>query len=1130
MQPKLKSLLLVITLFLPIALVAQDIPDEFGGVIYKGNIESIARGVLDGNLIQTNFRNHGELSRWSDNPWGVWPRDIGGRHIDGVGVVIAGKVPGERAKWSEFGGKADTTLNPVIIRYRQAGIRSSPYTGEAWGWLPLPGFNNPNRENAQGQAEPVPALSNDPSSWPSFWPDRLSEDDPGWAGTWNGRDGRFASADLESYYVMDDFSDLEYAYGLETAGPHSEFGVYIPNPADSTIGGFASQMKVRIFQWANLLAEDTMFLIYSITNKGAATQDSMYFSQIVDYGLGNEETDDNATYDPILDLVYGFDSNGIGTPSPQGGIQTTYALGYTGFAFLESPANDNNMLDDDSDGIIDESRFETNNFVLTTTAEIEAYVDANYDRALFEEFYSVLEERPAYITQRWFPSDENMDWVTFEDTNGNGIRDEGEPLNNDIGRDGLSTFDFGYPGPDDGEGDGMPTQGEPNYNDLDVDESDQIGLSGFELNTRPFYETANLNKDTWLFNRLELALFDDPTQEPPAETLADNEPFIFFISGPVQLGSANSGLKNTDFFSTAWIFGDDEIDFFKNRRIVQNIYNADYNFAQPPLEPTLDAQAGDGKVTLSWDDVSVRSFDRFLQEFDFEGYKLYKSTDNIFSSARTITDVNGNPKFFQPIARWDLDNDVNGYVPVLDGEAVYDLGSDTGLEFSYLDEDVVNGKIYYYAIVAYDRGVVSDGGAPGIDPQESPFRIAVNSSGLVTSSSKSSSVVIPTTPPAGFVAGSAVENLTTVTTGTGTGAASVSIVSENLLNESVTYRASFTDTASTLGDFRVTESFKLSIVDPSKNSSNSVASDSVLIDSTTFVSATKIIDGFVLNLMNSSSGEVIANKTGYISNEGTENELYSLNPADLDGLNTDWVVSIEESESSSAVTTDSDYELLFADSLYETPRIRGTSFLTRYEIPLFARNINTDEPATILMEDVDGDTTLSVGDRLSIIDIDGRTNKFRFDFSFTGTNSNAPVAGDKIIISTTRAFGSDDTFDFTMRKGSVDNEIAKNELEDIFVAPNPYVGAASWERKSTSFGRGERKITFFNLPQKCTIRIFNVRGELIRTIEHDGNFNDGSADWDLLTNNNEDVAYGVYFYHVSAPGVGEYVDKFAVVK
>ena len=61
-----------------------------------------------------------------------------------------------------------------------------------------------------------------------------------------------------------------------------------------------------------------MFIIYRISNKGENDQSRLFFSQIIDYGLGQDEDDDNATYDPLLDLVYGWDSNGIGTPTQAG--------------------------------------------------------------------------------------------------------------------------------------------------------------------------------------------------------------------------------------------------------------------------------------------------------------------------------------------------------------------------------------------------------------------------------------------------------------------------------------------------------------------------------------------------------------------------------------------------------------------------------------------------------------------------------------------------------------------------------------------------------------------------------------------------------------------------------------------
>ena len=1123
-------------------LAQQTIPDSLDGVVYRGEFNNIARGVIDGNLIETNFRNHGELSRWNDLPWGVWPRGVGGRHIDGIGVLVSAYVDGvspDRVETfddyvsitSDPNFRPDITLNPVIINYREAGARTSPYSGNLWGWLPLPGFNNPNRIDpiTLGSA-PVPALSNDRDSWPEFWPDRIYEDDSGWPGTWNGRDGRFPSSDQESYYVMDDFSDLEYAVGLETEGPHSNLGVYYPSPLnDPTMGGLGLQTQIRLFQWANVLAEDAMFIIYRITNKSEQDQSRLFFSQIVDYGLGQDEEDDNASYDPFLDVVYGWDSDGLGDPTNAG--ESRYELGYAGFAFLESPANDVNELDDDQDGITDESRFLEDYQVLTSPAQIESYVAANYDADQFELFYGEsIEQRPAYKAGIWYTTDENMDWIGFSDTNENGIWDVGEQLNNDVGADGLSPFDLNYPGPDTGEGDGMPTNGEPNYNELDVDESDQIGLTGFDLNTRPFYESGdNLRDDNWMFERIEATLFSNPDYvEPP--TVVANEPFILFTSGEVELFSEDKvDAKSTDFFSTAWIFGDDEQDFFKNRRTVQNIYNSDYNFAQPPIMPTLTAVPGDEQVVLSWDNLSLDSFDRFLQDFDFEGYRLYKGTDNLLSDARTISDVNGTPTFYKPLAQWDLNNGLRGPIRVLGGEAVYNLGSDSGLEFYFVDNDVTNGKLYYYALVAYDRGIPSSGGDdPGIDPQENTFRISVDGAGAVVGTSQNAAVVIPTTKPAGYIGGASTSDLTKVTQGTGTGYATLSIAVEDMVDESKLYEVAFTDSASSVGIQRETTGYIIR-----------EAGGEVLAESDIFESSSKIVDGFIVNFINDNPGNIIFNKSGWVSNEGEENELFDLNPAQLDGYSTNWRLAItpdRDGNPTNFVRTDHDYEVYFvnpSDSTYRSPRILGSGF-ARFEIPIFARNLITGELADLFILDRDDNDELNSGDALFLAERDDRNRvKYRFMINILDNGSTQdidPSPGDKFRISTTRPFGRDDIFQFTMRKQVIDNELASGSLEDIYVAPNPYLGAASWERQSGSIGRGERRIEFFNLPQSCTIRIFNIRGELVRTINHEGGFEDGSASWDLRSNDSEDVAYGIYFYHVEAPGIGEYMDKFAIIK
>ena len=101
------------------------------------------------------------------------------------------------------------------------------------------------------------------------------------------------------------------------------------------------------------------------------------------------------------------------------------------------------------------------------------------------------------------------------------------------------------------------------------------------------------------------------------------------------------------------------------------------------------------------------------------------------------------------------------------------------------------------------------------------------------------------------------------------------------------------------------------------------------------------------------------------------------------------------------------------------------------------------------------------------------------------------------------------------------------------MVPNPYFAASTFEQKNTfSSGRGPREIQFRNLPAECTIRIYNIAGELVRKIHHDhsGNMEDGSESWDLLSKDNLSVSYGMYIFHVDAPELGEHVGKFAIIK
>jgi hypothetical protein len=118
------------------------------------------------------------------------------------------------------------------------------------------------------------------------------------------------------------------------------------------------------------------------------------------------------------------------------------------------------------------------------------------------------------------------------------------------------------------------------------------------------------------------------------------------------------------------------------------------------------------------------------------------------------------------------------------------------------------------------------------------------------------------------------------------------------------------------------------------------------------------------------------------------------------------------------------------------------------------------------------------------------------------------------------------------KAGYVDPNLAKSQFsEDPYVVPNPYTGAASFEPQRYAIsGRGERKVEFRNLPASCTIRIYTVTGELVQTLNHDGNINLGIVVWNLRNSDNLDIAPGLYIYQVDGGSVGTYIGKFAVIK
>ena len=88
------------------------------------------------------------------------------------------------------------------------------------------------------------------------------------------------------------------------------------------------------------------------------------------------------------------------------------------------------------------------------------------------------------------------------------------------------------------------------------------------------------------------------------------------------------------------------------------------------------------------------------------------------------------------------------------------------------------------------------------------------------------------------------------------------------------------------------------------------------------------------------------------------------------------------------------------------------------------------------------------------------------------------------------------------------------------------------ERKviNPSEGRGDRRVDFVNLPNECTVKIFTTSGRFVRELNHFSETSDARMPWDLRTKDGLEVAPGIYFFVVEAPGIGQSVGRFAIIK
>ncbi|MEX1002537.1 MAG: T9SS type A sorting domain-containing protein [Crocinitomicaceae bacterium] len=116
-------------------------------------------------------------------------------------------------------------------------------------------------------------------------------------------------------------------------------------------------------------------------------------------------------------------------------------------------------------------------------------------------------------------------------------------------------------------------------------------------------------------------------------------------------------------------------------------------------------------------------------------------------------------------------------------------------------------------------------------------------------------------------------------------------------------------------------------------------------------------------------------------------------------------------------------------------------------------------------------------------------------------------------------FNTDDLFSST-------NVTAEQEdkLDIIRIVPNPYYGYSAYETNQL-----DNRVKITNLPERCTITIWNISGQLVKTIQKDNPLT--FEDWTLKNHLGIPISSGVYIFHIEVPGVGERILKwFATIR
>ena len=315
-----------LSLMLSVALLTADSnPDN-----EKYRVQTIIRDNQIGSVMNNSGSFSGPGVRENDMVW----RDLGYSYeinfFIGAEVEVA---PNSHEDAFEEDGvwKAHIISDGVLSN----GGELSPDGSERWGWHPLPRLDD-NSLFLFGEASPAIPYNLDHDldgngnidSWPQEWHEE------GWPMLWPGQK---EVAGAEYIYAMDDRDNREFAY--------------YPFSGDTTRRGLGLQVLSRTLAYSAPETENALITIYDISNISDRELPKVQAGLWGDPHIGGADDwrDDWIVYDSENQLVLIRDDDGKSSNSD-------LTPGYMGIVFLQTPGNDQDGLDNDGDGMIDESQ------------------------------------------------------------------------------------------------------------------------------------------------------------------------------------------------------------------------------------------------------------------------------------------------------------------------------------------------------------------------------------------------------------------------------------------------------------------------------------------------------------------------------------------------------------------------------------------------------------------------------------------------------------------------------------------------------------------------------------------------------------------------------------------------------